>query len=219
MHENHRDRLKNRFLAEGLDTFDPHNVLELLLFYSIPRQDTNELAHALMKRFGSLSEVLDAPFEELIEIPGIKEHSATLLKLIPAVARRYVIDKNQTKEPLSDMDKIGKYLVDRYCGVNVETVLLLLLDNKYAVIDCVKIHEGSVNSAAITMRRLVETALFKRASMAVLAHNHPGGVAIPSADDIYTTKEVKRAFDIMEIHLLGHILVAGEQYIDLLHQH
>lgn len=216
MHENHRDRLKNRFLAEGLDAFEPHNILELLLFYSIPQKDTNEIAHALIERFGSLSEVFDAPFDELIETPGIKSHSATLLKLIPALSRRYMLDKNHGDEPLSSMDKIGTYLVDKYFGINVETVYLLMLDNKYGVIDCVKLHEGSVNSAAITLRRLMELALYRRASMVVLAHNHPSGVPIPSSDDIFTTREIKRAFDIMEIKMLGHILVAGNQYINIM---
>ncbi len=213
MHENHRSRLKNRFLTEGLDAFDPHNVLELLLFYSIPQKDTNETAHALINRFGSLSEVLDAPMEELMEVPGIKEHSATLLKLIPELSRRYMLDKNHTSEPLSNLDMIGRYFVDRYIGINVETVLLLLLDNKFDIIDCIKIHEGSVNSAAITLRRLVELALFRRASMVVLAHNHPFGTPIPSSDDLATTREIKRAFDIMEIRMLGHVLVAGEKFI------
>ena len=216
MHENHRDRLKNRFLTESLDTFEPHNVLELLLFYSIPQKDTNETAHRLIERFGSLSDVLDAPFEELIQVPGIKEHSATLLKLIPALSRRYMLDKHHGDEPLSSTEKIGQYFVDKYFGINVETVYLLLLDNKFDVIDCVKIHEGSVSSAAITLRRLVELALYRRASMVVLAHNHPSGVPIPSSEDIYTTREIKKAFDLLEIKMLGHILVAGEKYINIL---
>lgn len=216
MHENHRERMKQRFLTDGIDHFDAHNVLELLLFYSIPQRDTNEIAHALMERFGSLAAVFDAPFDELVSVPGIKEHSATLIKLIPALSRRYAVEKNRTSDALSSIDKIGRYLVDRYVGINIETVFLLLLDNKFGLIECVKVHEGSVNSSAITLRRLVETALFKHASMAVLAHNHPGGVALPSSDDLFTTREVKRAFDLMEIKLLAHIIVAGDSYLDIL---
>lgn len=216
MHENHRERMKQRFLREGLDHFDPHNVLELLLFYSIPQKDTNELAHTLLAHFGSLAAVFDATTDDLMRVPGIGEHTAVLIKMIPALSRRYVLEKNQSSDCLSDIDKIGNFLVRKYVGVNVETVLLLLLDNKFSLIECVKIHEGSVNSAAITLRRLVELALFKRASMVVLAHNHPSGIAIPSGDDIVTTREIKRAFDLMEIKLLAHMVVAGDKYLNIL---
>lgn len=216
MHKDHRKHTKDRFLSEGLDSFEPHNVLELLLFYSIPQKDTNETAHMLINRFGSLSAVFDAPYDDLLTVPGISEHSATLIKLIPAISRRYAMEKNSKVTKLSSIEDIGKYLVARYLGVTEETVLLLLLDNKFGLIDCVKVHEGSVNSSAITMRKLIETALFKRASMEVLAHNHPSGVALPSSDDLFTTQQVKRAFDLVEIGMLAHIIVAGDTFTNIL---
>lgn len=216
MHKDHRKHTKDRFLSEGLDSFEPHNVLELLLFYSIPQKDTNETAHMLINRFGSLSAVFDAPYDDLLTVPGISEHSATLIKLIPAISRRYAMEKNSKVTKLSSIEDIGKYLVARYLGVTEETVLLLLLDNKFGLIDCVKVHEGSVNSSAITMRKLIETALFKRASMVVLAHNHPSGVAFPSSDDLFTTQQVKRAFDLVEIGMLAHIIVAGDTFTNIL---
>ena len=216
MHKDHRKHTKDRFLSEGLDSFEPHNVLELLLFYSIPQKDTNETAHMLINRFGSLSAVFDAPYDDLLTVPGISEHSATLIKLIPAISRRYAMEKNSKVTKLSSIEDIGKYLVARYLGVTEETVLLLLLDNKFGLIDCVKVHEGSVNSSAITMRKLIETALFKRASMVVLAHNHPSGVALPSSDDLFTTQQVKRAFDLVEIGMLAHIIVAGDTFTHIL---
>ena len=216
MHKDHRKHTKDRFLSEGLDSFEPHNVLELLLFYSIPQKDTNETAHMLINRFGSLSAVFDAPYDDLLTVPGISEHSATLIKLIPAISRRYAMEKNSKVTKLSSIEDIGKYLVARYLGVTEETVLLLLLDNKFGLIDCVKVHEGSVNSSAITMRKLIETALFKRASMVVLAHTHPPGVALPSSDDLFTTQQVKRAFDLVEIGMLAHIIVAGDTFTNIL---
>ena len=102
MHSEHRKRLKGRFLREGLEHFEPHNVLELLLFYSIPQKDTNETAHLLMQRFGSLQGVFDAPFEELCRVPGIKEHSATLIKLIPSLARLYAAGETTEKTTLKN---------------------------------------------------------------------------------------------------------------------
>ena len=216
MHKEHRIRVKNRFLAEGFDHFEPHNILEMLLFYSIPQKDTNELAHVLINRFGSLEKVFDASYEELLTVPGIKEHSATLIKMIPSLAIVYYMEKNKTSEALSDIDSWGEYFVNRYIGIDVETVFLLLLDNKFNVIECVKVHEGCVNSSAISIRKIVETVYSKNASMVVLAHNHPSGLAIPSSDDLLTTHELLRSFQLLEIKLLAHIIVAGDQYMDIL---
>ena len=122
MHKDHRKHTKDRFLAEGLDSFEPHEILELLLFYSIPQRDTNGIAHELINRFGSLSAVLDAPYEDLLDVPGISEHSATLIKLIPAISRRYALEKNSKVTRLATIEDIGRYLVARYLGVTEETV-------------------------------------------------------------------------------------------------
>lgn len=216
MHEKHRERLKNRFRAEGLDHFEPHNVLELLLFYAVPQKDTNETAHRLLDRFGSLRGVFDADPEELKKIPGIGEHSATLLKLIPALARLYVSEPDKAKTVrLTTEEEIGGYLVSRYIGIGVETVFLLLLNNKHGVIDCVKIHEGSVNSSAITVRKLVDLVIGRKASMAVIAHNHPNGSTIPSSDDMNTTRLLRSAFGTIDVPLLGHYIVAGDRYYNI----
>ena len=217
MHEQHRKRMKERFLREGIENFNPHNVLELLLFYSIPQKDTNETAHRLIERFGSLSAVFEAPFSELIKVDGVKEHSATLIKLIPELAQRYVSEANSFGGTyLPTADDAGKYFKAKYIGATKEIVYLLLLDNKYKILDCVKIHEGSVNSSAITMRKLIEVAIEAKASYAVLAHNHPGGLTIPSSDDIFTTRETAKAFNLIGVNFLAHILVAGDKYIDIL---
>ena len=216
MHKEHRIRVKNRFLAEGFDHFEPHNILEMLLFYAIPQKDTNELAHSLINRFGSLEKVFDASFEELLTVPGIKEHSATLIKMIPSLARVYYVEKNKAGESLADFDAWGQYFVNRYIGIEVETVFLLLLDNKFNIIECAKIHEGCVNSSAISIRKMAEIIFSKNASMVVLAHNHPSGLPIPSSDDLSTTQEILRAFRSLEIRLLAHIIVAGDQYVDIL---
>lgn len=216
MHEDHRKNMKNRFLTEGLDNFAPRNVLELLLFYAIPQKDTNAVAHELINRFGSLVGVFDASVDDLMQINGISEHTAVLIKLIPQLSRRYFLEKNTGRPTLRSMEDVGKYLVARYVGITTETVMMLLLDNKFGLMECVTVHEGSVNSSAITMRRLVETAIFKHASMVIIAHNHPGGITIPSPDDIHTTKQMKQAFDLVEIGMLAHVIVAGDEYRDIM---
>lgn len=216
MHKNHRERVKNRFLKEGLDSFADHEVLEFLLFFAIPQKDTNPLAHTLLDHFGSLSAVFDADIAELTNVPGIGLHCATLIKSIPSLARRYISDGNNDSDIYDTIAKVADFLIKKYIGSTVETVYLILLDNKYRMIDCVKVHEGSINSALISTRKLAEIALFKRASMVVLAHNHPNGTPIPSSDDLYTTQSVADAFSALEITMLDHILVAGDKYTTLL---
>ena len=128
IHDGHRQRLKERFRAEGLDHFEEHQVLELLLFYCIPRQDTNPIAHALLERFGSLSQVLEAPAEELEKVPGIGSNAATFLALTTAVGRYYLVNRSMQTVILSSIEQCGQYLVPFFYGRRNEAVDLLCLD-------------------------------------------------------------------------------------------
>ena len=205
-HKGHRERLKNRFLNTGLDSFTDVQALELLLFYAIPMKDTNPIAHALLNRFGSLSQVLDAPVEELKKVPGISDHAAALLHLTTELARFYQVDSAQRVEVLTSLDACGAYLVPRFFGRKVETVFLLCLDAKCKV---------SVNAASISVRKVVETALNANATSVVLAHNHPSGVALPSADDVQTTQRIAQALHAVDVVLIDHIVVAEGDYISM----
>ena len=215
IHKGHRERLKQRFLEEGLDNFTDIQVLELLLFYSIQRKDTNPIAHALLEHFGSLSRVLEAPIEELQKVPQITEHSAVLLKLVTELARYYQVDSAQQTEILTTLDACGKYLVPRFFGRTKETVFLLCLDAKCKVLCCKELGEGSVNSASISVRKVVETALSANATTVVLAHNHPSGIAVPSNEDIQTTRRIAAALNAVEIYLADHIVVADGDYVSM----
>lgn len=215
IHKGHRERLKERFLEEGLDNFTDIQALELLLFYGIPQKDTNPIAHALLEHFGSLSRVLEAPVEELKKVPGISSHSAVLLTLITALGRYYQVDCAQRTECLTTLEACGTYLVPYFFGRCRETVFLLCLDAKCKVLCCKEVGEGSVNSASISVRKIVETALNASATTVVLAHNHPSGVALPSAEDIQTTKRVAAALRAVEVHLADHIVVAEGDYVSL----
>ena len=215
IHKGHRDRLKQRFLEEGLDNFTDIQVLELLLFYAIPQKDTNPIAHALLDRFGSLSRVLEADVEELKKVPGISDQSATLLALVTELCRYYQVDCSQRMEVLTTLDACGAYLVPRFFGRNNETVFLLCLDAKCKVLCCKEVGEGSVNSASISIRKIVETALSANATTVVLAHNHPSGVALPSAEDVQTTRRIAAALSAVEVHLADHIVVAEGDYVSM----
>ena len=212
----HRSRLRKRFLTQGLNGFEAHNVLELLLFYSIPRQDTNPLAHRLIERFGSLSRVFDAPYEELLSVEGIGENSATLIKMIPHLARRYITDSEKSTAPYDTAKKLGEFFVGRFIGETVEVVLLAMLDYKYGMIDCIELHRGSVNSSYLNSRLIIEQMFSKRAALAVLAHNHPYGMAIPSQDDIHTTRMIKQSLSVVDVCLLEHFVVADNRFMPIM---
>lgn len=216
IHEGHRQRLKNRFIESGLDTFEAHNILELLLFYSIPRKDTNEIAHNLLKHFGTLRGVFDAEFEELLNVPYITENSATLIKLFPALAREYLTGKYTNDRKFDTAEKIGSYLCDRFFGETKEVVYALFLSNNFELIATVKIHEGTVNSAQVSTRKIVDYCVKYNASMVVIAHNHPRGNICPSMEDIETTRRLLSAFQAIDITLLEHYVVAGDDYYTII---
>ncbi len=215
IHDGHRQRLKERFLRSGLDNFTDVQVLELALFYCIPRKDTNPIAHALLDHFGSLSQVLEASVEELQKVPGIGENTAIFLSMLTQVGRYYLVDRSQREVILPTIDKCGAYLVPHFFGRSVETVFLLCLDAKCKVLCCREIGQGSVNSAGISIRKIVEVALGANATTVVLAHNHPSGLALPSAEDIQTTRRVAAALRAVEVHLADHIVVADGDYVSM----
>ena len=218
IHAGHRDRLKRRFLREGIDGFEEHNIVELLLFFGIPFKDTNSIAHNLLIKFGSIKNIFDAPIEEIVQVEGVGENAATLIKLIPQLCRIYLEQKATNEaEDVNNVEKLGRMLINKYIGVNVETVYITLLDNSYRIISVEKVFEGSVNSAQISMRKIVELTLLKNASMVVISHNHPNGIAVPSLDDLETTSALIRLFDSINTPLLEHILVAGSTYTPIIY--
>ena len=215
IHDGHRQRLKKRFLDEGLDHFDEHQVLELLLFYTIPRQDTNPIAHALLDRFGSLAQVMEAPVEELKKVPGVGETTATFLSMVTATCRYYLVNRTHSHVVLNSVEQCGNYLLPFFCGRRNETVYLLCLDDKCKVLACKEVGEGSVNSAAVPIRRIVEMALNANATTVVLAHNHPSGMALPSGEDQLTTKRLAMSLAAVDIELADHLVVADDDYVSL----
>ena len=193
LHEGHRQRLKDRFLKEGLSNFEDHNILEILLFYSVPRADTNEIAHKLLKKFGSLSAVFDASLEELCSVDGIGVHSATLIKLMPEISSAYGIDKTKNIRHLNTIQELGAYFIPKFIGKKDEESYIVLLDNKNKIIKSELVAKGSVDAVQLSIRTIISQAINNNATSVVLAHNHPAGVALPSANDIKMTKRLFEA--------------------------
>ena len=214
-HDGHRERLRDRFIKEGLDHFTQEQVLELLLFYSIPRQDTNEIAHDLVDYFGSLHQVLEAPVQELQKVEGIGERSAVLLRLMAEISRYYQVNRAINEKILNSIEACGRYLVPRFVGRRNETVFLLCLDAKCKLLCCREVSEGTVNAAGVSVRKVVETALAVNASSVVLAHNHPSGMALPSTEDVVTTRRIAAALRAVDVILVDHLVISDDDYVSL----
>ena len=220
LHEGHRERMRQRFLAEGGQHFQDHELLEMLLFYTNARADTNDTAHALMEAFGALDTVLEANTAELCAVSGVGEKSAFLIKLLNEISRRYAIAKLSPEEKTAECLQTIKQLVDffapRFLGVKNEQAYALLVDNSMRPLDCFPVGDGTVTSLTLSVRYIAERAYTKHAAAVFLAHNHPLGMAVPSSDDIATTHRVKEALSILEIPLLEHFIFAGNSFTTVL---
>lgn len=218
IHDGHRQRLKERFMEQGMDSFTQVQALELLLFYCIPRQDTNELAHRLLERFGSFAQVLDADLEDLQTVKGIGESAALFLKMVPASARYYQVDKARLEgKPLLTIEDCGAYMLPYFLGRPNETVYVLCLDAKGKAICCRMVGEGGINSAGVPIRRIVELALAVKATSVVLAHNHPSGIALPSHEDVAATQRVATALEAVDVILVDHLVIADDDFTSMVH--
>lgn len=216
VHDGHRERMKQRFAAHGLDSFDDHNVLELLLFFARPRCDTNEIAHALMNRFDTLDGVFEASIEELRKVDGVGGTTALLLHLIPQVSRRYMMAKNTAGTVvLSSTEEAGKFLVPLFMYEREEVVYMVCMDSMCRMICYREIGRGVVNEAEVSVRRIVEIALAHGAVSVILAHNHTNGLALPSREDEATTRHVRSALRLVGIQLTDHIIVAGNDFVSM----
>lgn len=206
MHDGHRKRLKDRFLKDGLDNFQEINVLELLLFYCIPRVDTNPLAHKLLDEFGSLPNVMEASVEDLKKVEGIGENAATFLSLINSVNRYYRTKKAEGTRIFTEPEHYINLLEPKFTGRKNEIVFLLCLDAKSQFICCKPISEGTATGASISVRKVVEVALAANASSVILAHNHPNGSALPSKEDELITRRLAKALAEVDVVLVDHVL-------------
>ena len=211
-HAGHRAKLKKRFISGGLDDFEDHNILELILFFAIPRRDTNEIAHALLAKFGSFSAVFEASVAELCQVDGVGEHTAQLIKTYPAVAKRYYKDRFKEEKKLPEYRALGQNLVLEFAGCDHEKVQALFYDNSLGFRGQEILHEGDINSVSFSFRKVCDAALQHNAAYIVLAHNHPRGLPIASSEDLHTTTQIQRFLSQMGVTLIDHFIVAEGHY-------
>ena len=215
MHEGHRERIREKYLENGLNIFSPHEIIEMMLFFSKPRENTNPLAHELIEAFGSFTGVLDADARDLMKINGVGKQTAVLIKLFKDVSEYYQKERWRGAKRLHNVEEIGYYILDMIGDKPYESLYVLCLDNANKIISFSEVERGSVSSSAINMRKVVETAVRNNAEKIVLAHNHPSGIIIPSQEDIDITDQFGKAFKALNIKMLDHIIVGGKGFTSL----
>ena len=215
VHDGHRERLKARFAEYGLENFNDLNALELLLFFAIPRRDTNVIAHELLDRFGSLNGVFDASLRELQDVPGIGSNAALLIRLVPQIMKKNELSKVGEIRSFRKSSEVARFLIPRFMNEKEELALLLCLDTGGRLICCEVLNRGVINAVNISLRRMVELALKHKASSVLLSHNHPDGLAMPSREDEAFTSKAKDAMKLIDIELLDHIIIAGDRYFSM----
>jgi len=217
----HRKRLRERFNKTGLSSFQDYEAVELLLTLAIPRKDVKIPAKEAIKRFGSFRGVLDAPLEELKKIPGIGEVAPLAIRFIREAATLYLQPKSKTDltlqrtEPETISLEDPKTLFD-YCRAALgdqhnEMFKVIYLNSRFRVIDLETLTEGTIDRATVYPRKVMESALKKKASILVFAHNHPDGNINPSDHDKTLTRALLLAAKTLNITVYDHLIVSKDE--------
>ncbi len=203
----HRKRLRERFEKSSADGLQDYEILELLLGYAIPRRDVKPIAKDLMRKFGGFSGVLDADLKALEAVAGLGERSAMLLKLVKEVSAAYLGEKMREKDFLSSPEAVVDFARMKLAGLPQECFMIVHLNTKNEVIAHEVLQEGTIYHAVIYPRKIVESALERRAANLILVHNHPSGHCEPSPEDKRITRELALAVKSIEVKILDHLIV------------
>lgn len=210
VHEGHRERLRERYRENGVDGFSDHELLELLLGYTISRRDTNGLGHDLIREFGNLRGVFEAPEQDLEAVRGMGDKSAFLLKLISGLCRRYYQElHNGDLRPLEKKDP-SSFFIPYFIGAHTEALYAAFLDENKSLIQCSLQYTGSINAVEIHAGKIVKQALRTGCRFVILAHNHFTDT-LPSAQDMDATALVYRELQKYDVKLLDHVVVCGNK--------
>ena len=215
LHSGHRQKVRNRFYECGFDGMAEHNIIEFLLFFGITRKDTNEIAHELMVKFRSFSRILEADREELMKVKGMTENAACLITMILPLYRKYIDDLAAREAELTSTKDVVNYLQVIF-DKHIEQIYMLCFDSNHSFIGCKLISEGDIDTASFDIRKIASVVLETKASIVVLAHNHPHGIHLPSLQDIEVTKMLYTFLKTLKVKLSDHIVVSDNGYCSML---
>lgn len=218
LHEGHRQRLKEHILTHSPETLNEHQLLEALLFYSIPRIDTNPIAHELLFRFGSLNELFHADAKELKKVKGVTDNTVALLRLIPAIMRQSALSREQA-EIISSTAEAAEFFAPYFEGIHEERIYLLSLNQRHQVVGCDLLSKGGQSQAIFDITEMARIALTHHAVSVLLAHNHPSGCCFPSDADMSTTRQCEKLLQLMHIHLEDHLVFGDDGYLSIMRTH
>lgn len=214
LHKGHRKRVKDKFIQNGLKDFSDIQVLEAALFFCIPQGDTNDIAHRLLNKFGSLSAVFDASEEHLLSVQGVGENTCTFLRFMPELMRRYRMDKIADDSIFESKEKIARYLSAYFMTLKGEHAVVLCFDKRRRLLGEESLTPESVNAVSGS-RKIAEVVISMKADSVVLAHNHPSGICEPSNVDISTTNAIELSLSSIGINLIEHFIITCDKYIGL----
>lgn len=215
----HRERLRERFEKAGPEGFHDYELLELLLTYAIPRRDVKPMAKALLRRFQSLSGVLNASLSELRTVSGIGPVAAILIRLVKELSTVHLAERMEQKNALCSPQAVVDYARARLAGLSYEAFMVIYLNPKNEVVHYEVVHEGTVDRAFVYPRRIVEGALLHHASGLILVHNHPSGHPQPSEEDKGLTRMIVKATEGLDIRILDHLIVGQGGYCSFRESH
>ena len=213
VHDGHRERMRSKYIEYGGQSFNDHEIIEMLLYYAYPRTDMNETAHRVLNEFGgSITRLVNSDPRSISDMCGISLNAATLFSLIGEINRRMSIEKWDRNVVLNKTAIAGEYALSYLNGINVEKLYVVCLNNSMAVIKCVEVSSGMAGSVYVDVRKIVEIAVKTDASNIILMHNHPSGSIRPSYEDIRFTVDCRKALSAIKIDLADHIIVADGKY-------
>ncbi len=210
LHDGHRQRMRERIKNGDFKNFQPHEILEYLLFSFIPRKDTNAIAHELINKFGSFNAVLNSDYTRLRDVVGMTENAALFLSSLPVVFRRYLVSLKDPKTGLSGRGVVKEYMCGLCMGLPEEHAFAVGLDVHDNVIAMYENTSGLGDSVEMRVRDVVNFAISHHAVSIIVAHNHPSGVIYPSFNDVAFTKDLHYALALVQVNLLDHFIFCNE---------